>query len=143
MTRKIKFRVYLPNEGYIKDDNVIFLRRVLWLHKEKITPEGAIHHYQWNINKLLNDLSDGQILEQFTGLTDWNGKDVYEGDVLRDRLVDIVVSWDEERAGWYPFCRYDELKAWHPEEKRFEVVGNIHENPELLEERDDAENNQI
>jgi hypothetical protein len=65
---------------------------------------------------------------QFTGLYDRNGVKIFEGDVLGADLNGKnpsigVMEWDEESARWSMF---------HPIGK-FEVIGNIHQNPELLE----------
>jgi len=70
------------------------------------------------------------ILEQFTGLHDKNGKEIYEGDVVCGPGFGAVsVYFDGGR-----FCLYflgDEY--WNEYADKIEVIGNIHENPELLE----------
>lgn len=73
---------------------------------------------------------------QFTGLCDKNGKEIYEGDVLEcfdDTLnfsykIKCVVTYCNDKAA-YNIDPY----AW----ATIEVIGNIHENPELLERNND------
>ena len=82
---------------------------------------------------------------QFTGLTDKNGKKIFEGDIIRANLE----SGNHEGFVWPnmpvdfqqgSFCLNDRkgyvfavLGAFAPS-VAFEVIGNIHDNPELLEE---------
>ncbi|MEQ6218250.1 YopX family protein [Levilactobacillus brevis] len=90
-------------------------------------------------------------LEQSTGLKDDNGNEIYEGDILatssrigRGLLTDYLkVDWREDYAGF--FCGEKPLFAclseWDNDIKypqTFpEIVGNVHENLELLEEQHD------
>lgn len=79
---------------------------------------------------------DAETLGQFTGLTDKNGKKIFEGDILRYDCYDIG---DEE---WYVNTRqveYTISKLWVLDyemhcslSKNFEVIGNIHDNPKLV-----------
>lgn len=78
------------------------------------------------------------VIMQSTGLKDKNGVDVYQGDIIRcTRGCPHEVIWLEEYGGAFfggmPAWYLSGLKkgyAWTGEE---EVIGNIYENPELLE----------
>jgi len=71
---------------------------------------------------------------QFTGLHDKNGKEIYEGDVIEgtwnDKKVKGVVVFDEGMFGIEDVIGGD---AYSLNRLNAEVIGNIYENPELLE----------
>ena len=70
---------------------------------------------------------------QYTGLTDKNGKRIFEGDILSDGDDTYKVVF-EEGMFWIDCPHYstDICTAVHVE-MIDEVIGNIHDNPELLE----------
>jgi len=77
-------------------------------------------------------ISEDFILMQYIGVNDKNKKEIYEGDVIVQkhgeikgvvRFRDGVFGVDTGKA-FYPFAAYKDI----------EVIGNIYENPELLEE---------
>jgi uncharacterized phage protein (TIGR01671 family) len=83
-------------------------------------------------------------LMQFTGLRDKNGKEIYEGDVVRFIDVGVIGSQHYKNEGepkgvvrWSDFGAFylddgDEGPFMHSMTE-FEVIGNVYENPELLE----------
>ena len=72
---------------------------------------------------------------QYTGLTDKNGKKIFEGDIIScGYLCDFFVEYSEEDAEyWANFG--DSIGSLHTyfDPKRATVIGNIYDNPELLE----------
>jgi uncharacterized phage protein (TIGR01671 family) len=72
---------------------------------------------------------------QFTGLKDRNGREIYEGDVVRheplgyERRTESLVEFFE--GGFLPFSDSDD-GAPYPDPEKVEIIGNIYENPELL-----------
>ena len=73
-------------------------------------------------------------LMQYTGLKDKNGKEIYEGDILSisDREGDNQVVYFAE--GFYCTDEFALFELTRSKTRTFEVIGNIYENPELLEE---------
>jgi len=92
------------------------------------------------------------IAEQSTGLSDKNGKEIYEGDIVVfyfDADIGILEDWDEDKSeytkmvdvvdfvkGCFVFTSDIDLCTYaHRYNNVCEAVGNIHENPELLNAR--------
>lgn len=110
-----------------------------------------VHGKASNILAFAEMLPDEYIVERFTGLKDVNDKEIYEGDIVTvqatnddgstDGMLGKIV-YDEDIAsfeftttgkdGWYT-SSFDNLF----EEGFFDihVIGNVHENPELLEDK--------
>lgn len=75
---------------------------------------------------------------QFTGLFDKNGKEIYEGDIIKGFDITIEVWYSEDKA-----CFMAEMKEPQNDmvdilggydTARMEIIGNIYDNPELIKE---------
>lgn len=82
------------------------------------------------------------ILCQYTGLKDKNGKEIYEGDVVKAisfaRWIGIIKYSDENQAFIFDDLdkkyRGDSIVFMSQFDESFKILGNIYENPELLKE---------
>ena len=103
-----------------------------------------VQSIDWNAREVCNggdiaSLGDG-ILLQYTGLKDKNGKEIYDGDIIR-------IKPNPKDYGGYKGHNYIELVFWNDEEACYdiaidrtwlllksdiEIIGNICENPELI-----------
>lgn len=89
---------------------------------------------------------DPESVGQFTGLLDCNGKEIYEGDIITlTGRYPRVVLWDKmswalmptehyhDEVFWVMNLQHPGLDWWEEYEDEFEVIGNIHDNPELTD----------
>lgn len=154
-----------------KKDNPINAFNNVWVEGDLIKSDGKYYiHPVSNIINVIGELGkiivmhevDYKTLCQFTGLTDKNGKKIWENDILRGHnndddlarvvfgefnvidvytleTVDRVVGWHTEvietdaLSKCEPFCLPMPLTDSYIKRSEFEVFGNIFDNEELLE----------
>lgn len=117
--REIKFRIWdKVNKAMVKVVEMDFFRRRMYFTAD---------------NKYYSERSlDDVILMQYTGLKDKNREEVYEGDIVKNDYRGIgTVSICETDA----YLVKNNLKqiCYPLQNVKVEVIGNIYENPELLE----------
>lgn len=105
------------------------------------------HHYilyetmtDWGLpNRFLQFEIDPDTLCQYIGLTDKNGEKIWENDIVEERHRGVItmryhVLWDFKETSWMfetkSSARYG---IYAINQRKFEVVGNIFDNPDLLE----------
>ena len=88
---------------------------------------------------------DHLVIMQSTGLKDKNGKEIFEGDIVElkdcgETIGNVKVYWDDSLALFQLYAiivdeKEPMYKVIDDEDCSYIVVGNIYENPELLEEK--------
>ena len=149
--REIKFRAWdIAYKLYrIVDGNNLFIA------------DNEIYDYDCSRSPEMKYVTKDYILEQFTGLNDKNGVEIYEGDIVAIKVYDEnkrLVGPIERRNGGAYWIKHQEacdkyLHQIHCEvcettssvslldffdSYQLNVIGNIHENPELLKQNGDV-----
>jgi uncharacterized phage protein (TIGR01671 family) len=130
MNRQLKFRVW---------DKLA--ERMIYPHNDNQ------QHFIIDLNGRFHNLQNGSggddyVIQQYTGLTDKNGKEIYEGDIVQYNQnssydnMDFIAKWSDDKLGFiFQSNSGEQLVNQTPHLNRFkhlEVVGNIFEHSELL-----------
>ena len=144
--RIIKFRGYNKKNG-----EWLFGSYILNRGHHFVAPDEFADSKTWEDYEVIEET-----IGQFTGLCDKNGKEIYEGDILRypakdksqeENFVSFEVFWHDNdcadnHVGWQIdrrhfhgcICGTRDISTFLPRyTKKMVIIGNIHDNPELLE----------
>lgn len=143
MNREILFRAKTtkknnPNHEFNEkwvEGNLILCGDKAYIHpvSNKIDVTGEIGRII-----VMHEIDPGTLC-QYTGLTDKNGKRIWENDIVEERHRGVItmryhVLWDFKETSWMfetkSSARYG---IYAINQRKFEVVGNIFDNPDLLE----------
>lgn len=124
--REIKFR------GWHKEQKKMYSAEEMGQDQLTLMPDGRgfanIHSTSTKLSQI--DNNQQMIPLQYTGLKDKNGIEIYEGDIVEWRNKHWYKVYFEN--GCYKADGY-ELESYAKEE--IKIIGNIYENPELLEQK--------
>ena len=143
----IKYRAWDVEQKIMTNVSAIYpyehTADVFWFEENSITNRGErVSNFQFKYPERL-------ILMQFTGLKDKNGREIFEGDIMQliagyeyGRDYRLIVVWDDKKARWsvegsvgsggsHRDLDHGVNGKWG--KQRCEIIGDIYENPELME----------
>jgi len=114
-----------------------------YLDEQDLLIDGYGYYYEEDLNRDIvpSSTRDDFTIEQWTGLTDKNGDDIYEGDILEVAVHQeltfrekYIVSYDHETASFFMYLMNNKgdrlIQSFGDQDitahKHCEVIGNIH-----------------
>ena len=147
MTRRIKFRGQTSNP--VKDNKGRTITTwESWVYGDLLhRPNGVLHILTLNEEKGVyeNYVINPDTVGQFTGLKDWDGKEIYEGDIIsvNDKYPKVVKYIDEyacfclaniedlNREGGIDCWQQVSPGWWNSPKREIKVIGNIYDYSDL------------
>ena len=142
--REILFRGKRKDNGEWLEGSALFADNKAFIFNN-VKVEFFNGHNEYRMNFTLKEVIP-ETVGQYTGLTDKNGKKIFEGDIIKYKNTDGIkfngvaltvigkVVYNEKNAS-FAISGKDEIGAKHYDYfpiKKIEVIGNIHDNPELM-----------
>ena len=107
-----------------------------WLYGDVLIYENSAQIWETINGRKHNSVVSLETIGQYTGLTDKNGNKIFEGDIVNEydmpeKISNTgIVKWSNMFVGWH----ISQTRSMYCHEcMSYEVIGNIHDNPELLE----------
>ena len=104
-----------------------------WLYGDVLIYENSAQIWETINNRKHNSVVSLETVGQYTGLTDKNGKKIFEGDICKHRsnysgdfIISVVIYTDG------CFLAMADNNSGFNLSNKLEIIGNIHDNPELL-----------
>jgi uncharacterized phage protein (TIGR01671 family) len=128
--REHLYRAFVPSEGdyyYIEKGNPCWLqfegdKITLWEEYESWCSGSG----EWTSSESIREIKDF-VLEQFTGLTDKNGAEIFEGDIVRYFVHNFKVGFHNGSFGLFSIKHLGFTPFFDSINLSCEIIGNIHE----------------
>ena len=145
--REILFRGKNTDTGRWYEGQYIHLHKTTYCFKEDYdrNPDNDIHQIvfeemtDWGLpNRHFRADVLPETVGQYTGLTDKNGKKIFEGDIVKTNKFNepnkkYIIKFDLQFGAFIGQDKYNMyFTTFDGDSDQFEVIGNIHDNPELM-----------
>ena len=119
-----------------KDSVWVYGSYITYMHRygeNSIQEHGIVEYFddKFSINNVIPET-----VGQYTDWTDDHNNKIFNGDIVKSTVTNYMgqIYWDDNRGGWRiePIPSSDSLRANLYGCDCLEIIGNIHDNPELL-----------